>query len=161
MFCSLVGVGLVEHALTRLARGASILLGTVARIRHRVADRRGRVRARYLDLGVTTTELLIGWGHRARRFPLTDLAAHIADDADGNSGVLIVDGPGISFRRHVRYRPRRQAEVRAWKFAEAVNLHASPFSDRAAATWVDVYGIRWTPTKPRFNWPGRRRRRHQ
>jgi hypothetical protein len=152
-------VSLVGRALTRLVRGAWILLGTVPRPRHRLADRRGRVRGRYLDLGVTTTELLMGWGGSALRYPLTDLAAHIEDDVDGHSGVLVVDGPGIMFRRTLQYRPGRQVDVRASEFADAVNLYASTFSDRAAVAWVNVYGIRWTPPKPRFNRPGHRRRR--
>lgn len=154
-------MGLVGRVLTRLALGACSLLGIVPRIRHRVADRRGRVLARYLDLGVTRTELLIGWGDRAPRFPLTDLAAHIVDDADGKSGVLILDGSSTSVRRNVQYRPGREIDVRAWKFAEAFNFYASSFSDRAAAAWVDVCGICPTPPKPWFKGLRRHRRRHQ
>ena len=115
---------------------------------HRIADPAG-VHARYLDLRLTSSELLVGCGKTTVRYPLPDLAAHVEAATDGNSIYLLIDGPGFAIRRPLQYQLDSRAGARAWKFAQAVNYVASDRgSIRAACAWVDAHGINWPQRRP-------------
>jgi hypothetical protein len=103
--------------------------------------------------------LWTGSGKTAVHFSLTELAARLEEEAGGNSGWLIVDGPRFLLRRRVEYRPDGQADIQAHNFVQAVNFYASPYSARAASAWVDAHGIRWSPPEVGMR-PRWRTRRH-
>jgi hypothetical protein len=149
-------MNIVRDSLTRFSLSIGTLAGFLLRTRHhRVADREDGVQALYLDLGLTSTELLVGCGDTTIRYPVAELAARINDAADGKSGDLLIDGPGVSVQRPLQYGPDGPVGDPAWKFAQTVNYVASDHgSVRAACAWVDANGIRWseprlTPRPPR------------
>jgi hypothetical protein len=151
----------VGWILGGLVLGARILVRLVPQIWRHIVDYLNGVQARYVDLRLTETALWTGWGKTAVHFSLTELVARLEEETGGNSGWLIVDGPGILLRRRVGYRPDGQADIQAQKFVQAVNFCASPYSDRAASAWVDAHGIRWSPPEVRMRprWRTRRRTR--
>ena len=154
-------VKVVRARLRRVLPGINTSTASVLRALHRRIDNTAGVQARYLDLKLTSSELLVGCGNATVRHPLCDLAAHVGETVDGTSSHLLIDGPGVAVRRPLQQRLDSRAGARAWKFAQAVNYVASGRgSVRAASAWVDTHGInvseRGSPPLPRG--PRRRRR---
>ena len=77
--------------------------------------------ARFRDLAVTRTDLLVGAA--LTRYPLEGMWAWVEDDTNGVT-YLRIEGPAVALLRKVRH--RRDATVplamRAW--AQTLNLHA-------------------------------------
>ena len=79
------------------------------------------VQARFRDLAVTRTDLLVGAA--LTRYPLQGMWAWDEDDTNGDT-YLRIEGPAVALLRKVRH--RRDATLplamRAW--AQTLNLHA-------------------------------------
>jgi hypothetical protein len=154
-------VNVVRDRLRRVLLSINTSTASVLRTLHHRIDRAADVQARYLDLKLTSSELLVGCGKATVRYPLCDLAAHIEETVDGNSLYLLIDGPKVAVRRPLQHQLDSRAGARAWKFAQAVNYVASDRgSVRAASAWVDAHGISWSqgrsPLLPLRPWRRRR-----
>jgi hypothetical protein len=154
-------VNVVRDRLRRVLLSINTLTASVLRTLHHRIDHAADVQARYLDLTLTSSELLVGCGKATMRYPLCDLAAYVEDAVDGNSSHLLIDGPGVAVRRPLQHQLDSRAGARAWRFAQAVNYVASDRgSIRAASAWVDAHGINWyqrrSPLLPLRWWRKRR-----
>jgi hypothetical protein len=153
----------VRELLSRAHRSLkACAVSALQTLRHRVNDPDG-VRARYLDLRLTSTKLIVGCGKATVWYSLSELAARVAEATDGNSMYLLIDGPGYTVRRALRHPLDSRAGARAWKFAQAVNYVASERgSVRAASAWVDAHGVQGPEPCPSLRplLPRRRRRNH-
>ena len=72
-------VNVVRDRLRRVLLSINTLIASVLRTLHHRIDHAADVQARYLDLTLTPSELLVGCGKATIRYPLCDLAAYIED----------------------------------------------------------------------------------
>jgi hypothetical protein len=93
------------------------------RLRRRVAERDALagVLARFGDLAVTGSELLVGDG--LTRFPLTGMRAWVEDCANGIT-YLHAEGPTVALVRKVANRGNPKALFAMQVWAQTLNLHA-------------------------------------
>ena len=107
----------------RRLRAGFLLVLFYQRLKRQAAERDALagVLARFGDLAVTGTELLVG--DASTRYPLAGMRAWVEDDANGIT-YLHVEGPTVALVRKVANRRSAKALVAMRLWAQTLNLHA-------------------------------------